>query len=148
MSTPTPRKSTGKTADKRDATASPTGTTTGADAMAAGSDANGAVKGYLGQDAADLRDDTDRAAELGLAVPAEVVPTSYEGAEPPAGHVADPTSKGHVGSDGTDGGKVTTEDPRPESAKGTTGTTADNAGDAAPGTQTGGTPPAQGAQQS
>lgn len=135
-------KTTSKT-DKADATNSPTGTTTGADSMAAGSDANGAVKGYLGQDAADLQADKDRAAAVGVRAPAEVTPTEFNGAQPPAGHVADPTSKGHVGSTGEAKGSAKTTDPRPESAKGTKGTTAENADKAAEGAQT---PTGQGQQ--
>lgn len=147
MSDTTPRKAAGSKA-KADAENSPTGTTTGADSMAAGSDANGAVKSYLGSDAADLQAAKADATE-GVQVPAEVTPTTFAGAQPPAGHVADPTSKGHVGSDGEAKGKAKTTDPRPESAKGTKGTSEDNAKDAEPGTQTGTNPAAgqQGQQQ-
>lgn len=146
MSETTPRKTTGAKAAKGDAENSPTGTTTGADSMAAGSDANGAVKSYLGQDAADLQAAKADATE-GVQVPAEVTPTTFAGAQPPAGHVADPTSKGHVGSTGQAKGATKTADPRPESAKGTKGTSEENADKAAAGTQTGTTPPAQQGQQ-
>lgn len=122
--------------DSADATQSPTGTTTGADSMAAASNEDGAVKSYLGEDAADLAANKDRAAELGVTAPTIPTPTTFEGAQPPSGHVADPTVEGHVGSTG-DLSEGTSSDPRPEEAKGTQGTTEENADQAEPGTQTG-----------
>lgn len=36
----------------------------------------------------------------GTAPATRIVPTEFEGEQPPAGHVNDPTSKGHSGSKG------------------------------------------------
>lgn len=73
---------------------------TGGAALVEGNTAEGATKSYLGHDAADLQGDTKLAEDLDLVVPATVKPTTFEGAQPPAGHVNDPTSEGHVGSTG------------------------------------------------
>lgn len=88
-----------KTETETETETTPKGSATGADAMAEGSNAEGATKGYLGQDAADqvqaAKDDGTTPDPRLL-----VTPTTFEGVQPPAGHVADPTSEGHVGSAG------------------------------------------------
>lgn len=85
------------TQDTPDAAATPN---TGATAMAEGSTADGAVNSFLGYDAAALQANPKAAEANGYTVPAAITPTTFEGAQPPAGHVADPTSEGHVGSAG------------------------------------------------
>lgn len=96
----TSRTSDSKTTSDQDAKDGAATPNTGATAMAEGSSADGAVSGFLGYDAKALQDDPKAAEANGYLVPAAITPTTFEGAQPPPGHVNDPTSDGHVGSAG------------------------------------------------
>ena len=67
-------------------------------AIVAETDDNGAVKGYLGKDAADLRSGDAETIEAGLTVPEAVTAAKYRDPVPPGGHPADPTSTTAVGA--------------------------------------------------
>lgn len=76
-------------------------------------DANGAVQGYLGKDAADLHaeaKDSDAVTTAGVVPPRKVPAADYREPVPPGGHPADPTSTTSVGSAADDGTAVAKAD--------------------------------------